>query len=80
MIQDSELGKKSHYSFDYDPSKLFPVPRGKKRLDIAITDNHLPFYGFDIWNHYEVSWLNAKGKPIVALAEIIYACDTPNII
>jgi len=80
MLQYSELGKETQYSFTYDPNKLFPVPRSKKRLDIAIKDNNLPFYGFDIWNHYEVSWLNSKGKPMVALAEIIYACDTPNLI
>jgi len=40
----------------------------------------LPFTGFDLWNHYEVSWLNAKGKPIVALAEIRYPCESPQII
>lgn len=40
----------------------------------------LPFSGADIWNHYEVSWLNAKGKPQVATAEIIYGCESPCII
>lgn len=80
IIQHSELGKKSEYSATYDPGILFPVPRSKKRRDIAISEDNLPFYGFDIWNHYEVSWLNEKGKPIVGLAEIIYSCNTPNII
>lgn len=76
----SELGKKSEYSRSYDPDRLFPVARQLKRNDIGVEEGKLPFYGFDIWNHYEVSWLNEKGKPIVALAEIVYACDTPNII
>ena len=76
----SELGKKSAYKDHYDPKLLFPVARQLKRADIGIKADTLPFYGFDIWNHYEVSWLNEKGKPIVALAEIIYACNTPNII
>ncbi len=40
----------------------------------------LPFFGFDCWNHYEVSWLNDKGKPIVATAEIYYDCASPMII
>ena len=40
----------------------------------------LPFYGIDLWNHYEVSWLNSKGKPMVAIAEIVYDCSSPSII
>lgn len=78
--EQSELGRKSDYNATYDPSKLFAVPRQLKREDIGVKDTQLPFYGFDIWNHYEVSWLNERGKPVVALAEIIYGCDTPNII
>lgn len=75
----SELGKKSEYDPFYNPDKLFPIPRKAKRDEMGVPDV-LPFYGFDLWNHYEVSWLNEKGKPIVALAEILYGCDTLNII
>lgn len=75
----SELGKKTTYDSHYQPGHLFPIPRSEKRREIGIT-GALPFYGYDVWNHYEVSWLNAKGKPIVAVAEIIYACDSLNII
>lgn len=77
--EHSELGKKSEYDPFYNPDKLFPIPRKAKRDEIGVPDL-LPFYGFDLWNHYEVSWLNEKGKPIVALAEILYGCETPNII
>ena len=81
MIENnSELGKKSTYNAHYDPSCLFPVPRAGKRLEIGIDPDNTPFYGFDIWNHYEVSWLNEKGKPVVSLAEIIYDCSSPNIV
>lgn len=75
----SELGKKTPYISQYDSSLLFPIARSTKRHEIGVIDT-LPFFGFDIWNHYEVSWLNEKGKPIVALAEIIYSCDSKNII
>lgn len=75
----SELGKKSEYDPHYNPDKLYPIPRKGKRDEIGVPSK-LPFYGMDIWNHYEVSWLNAKGKPMVALAEIQYNCDTPNIV
>jgi 7-cyano-7-deazaguanine reductase len=77
--ENSELGKKSEYDPFYNPDKLFPISRKAKRDEINVPDV-LPFYGFDLWNHYEVSWLNEKGKPIVAIAEILYSCDTPNII
>lgn len=75
----SELGKKAEYDPHYNPDKLFPIPRKLNRDKIQVPDK-LPFYGFDIWNHYEVSWLNEKGKPVVGLAEIIYSCDSPHII
>lgn len=77
--EQSELGKKSEYDPFYNPDKLFPIPRQVKRDEIGVPKD-LPFIGFDLWNHYEVSWLNEKGKPVIALAEIIYSCDTPNII
>lgn len=77
--EQSELGKKTNYDAQYNPDKLFPMPRQAKRDEIGVK-GELPFYGIDIWNHYEVSWLDQKGKPIVAIAEIIYGCESPNII
>jgi 7-cyano-7-deazaguanine reductase len=74
-----ELGKKSAYESTYNPKKLFPIARNIKRAEILIPPK-LPFTGYDIWNHYELSWLNSKGKPQLALAQIIYSCDSPNII
>jgi 7-cyano-7-deazaguanine reductase len=76
----SELGKASAYDATYNPDKLFPIARKKNREALGIFTLLLPFYGFDFWNHYEVSWLNEKGKPIVAIAEIIYECTSINII
>lgn len=78
--EQSELGKKSEYDSTYNPNKLYPIAREINRKAIGIHSSELPFYGFDYWNHYEVSWLNEKGKPIVAVAEIIYGCDSVNII
>lgn len=78
--EQSELGKKSEYDSQYNPDKLFVISREAKRVEINIDPNHLPFYGFDCWNHYEVSWLNPKGKPHVAIAEIYYDCHSPMIV
>ena len=78
--QSLPLGKKSTYINHYDASLLFAIPRISKRQEIGVDDNNLPFFGFDIWNHYEVSWLNLNGKPMIAIAEIIYPCTSKNII
>lgn len=76
----SELGKKTDYNPSYNPGRLYPILRAGKRKEIGVDPNALPFSGFDCWNHYEVSWLNRKGKPMVATAEIYYDCRSLFII
>lgn len=80
MANQSELGQKSGYDSHYNPDRLYPIPRAPKRREINLDPDTLTFYGFDCWNHYEVSWLNSRGKPIVATAVIIYDCHSPCII
>jgi len=75
----SALGKPSAYVDHYDASLLFPIPRAPKRQEIGIK-GALPFLGLDIWNAYEVSWLNSRGKPQIALATFMVPADSPNII
>jgi 7-cyano-7-deazaguanine reductase len=43
-------------------------------------DDVLPFDGVDIWHNYEASWLNAKGKPQVAIVQLIVPCSSPYLI
>jgi 7-cyano-7-deazaguanine reductase len=76
----SELGKIAEYDISYNPDRLYPIPRADQRREIGIDENALPFTGYDCWNHYEVSWLNEKGKPIAAIAEIVYDCTSPFIV
>ncbi|MQA41439.1 NADPH-dependent 7-cyano-7-deazaguanine reductase QueF [Rugamonas aquatica] len=77
----SPLGKTSAYRTDYAPELLFPIPRQGKRDEIGLgSGSTLPFFGVDIWNAYEISWLNARGKPQVAIARITVPADSPNII
>jgi 7-cyano-7-deazaguanine reductase len=80
LANNSELGKKSISDETYNPDRLFFIPREEKRREIGVDPNDLPFKGFDCWNHYEVSWLNEKGKPLVAIAEIVYGCASPCIV
>jgi len=77
---ESELGKKSTYDATYNPDRLYPIPRAGKRQEIGINPASPPFFGFDCWNHYEVSWLNEKGKPMVGIGEIVYDCNSPKLI
>ncbi|MCH8531547.1 MAG: NADPH-dependent 7-cyano-7-deazaguanine reductase QueF [Saccharospirillum sp.] len=77
--ESSPLGKQSAYIAEYDPSLLFPIERQAKREEIGIA-GELPFEGVDIWNAYEVSWLNEKGKPVVAMAEFFIPAHSPCLI
>ena len=74
------LGQKTDYISEYSAELLFPIARVDKWEEMNIESERLPFYGEDIWNAYEVSWLNAKGKPIVAIVEFRLPHDSPNII
>jgi len=75
----SPLGKTSAYRTDYAPELLFPIARQGKRDELGLSGT-LPFYGVDIWNAYEISWLNQRGKPQVAIARITVPADSPNIV
>ncbi|MDT7522756.1 NADPH-dependent 7-cyano-7-deazaguanine reductase QueF [Rhodoferax sp. TBRC 17198] len=77
--EQSQLGKSSAYVDQYDASLLFPIPRAGKRAEIGIT-GAAPFFGADMWTAFELSWLNLRGKPQVALAHFTIPAETPNII
>ena len=77
--EQSTLGKASSYPDRYDPGLLFPIPRAPKRAEIGI-DTQPPFMGADLWTAYELSWLNLRGKPQVAIAQVVVPCESPNII
>lgn len=78
--QHSPLGKPTEYRANYAPELLYPIPRQLKRDELGIMPSELPFSGEDIWNAYELSWLNPKGKPVVALACFRVPADSPNLI
>jgi 7-cyano-7-deazaguanine reductase len=77
--EQSPLGKNSAYQTEYAPELLFPIPRQQKRDELGLTGT-LPFFGVDIWNAYELSWLNMRGKPQVAIATFTVPADSPNIV
>jgi 7-cyano-7-deazaguanine reductase len=77
--EQSQLGKASAYIDQYDASLLFPIPRAGKRAEIGIA-TAVPFFGADLWTAFELSWLNTRGKPQVALVHFVVPCESVNII
>jgi 7-cyano-7-deazaguanine reductase len=75
----SSLGKATTYPEQYDASLLFPIPRAAARAKLGL-DTSLPFLGADLWTAFELSWLNARGKPQLALAHFTVPCESTNII
>ena len=77
--EDSQLGKPAPYVDRYDASLLFPISRAPKREELGLF-GQVPFFGADLWTAFELSWLNMRGKPQVAIAHVTVPCETPNIV
>ena len=84
---DSTLGRNVEYPSAYDPGLLFPIPRSQGRRGLirdangdSTGEEFMPFIGHDRWHAYEISWLNAKGKPQVAMATITVPAYSPFLI
>ena len=76
---DLLLGVDTVYPSCYNPLLLCSIPRLQGRQAMGI-DSGVLFYGFDLWTAYELSWLDPKGKPMVAIADISMPCDTENLV
>ncbi|MEA9392495.1 NADPH-dependent 7-cyano-7-deazaguanine reductase QueF [Acerihabitans sp. TG2] len=74
------LGKPTAYRDHYDATLLQGVPRALNRDPLGIDGDNLPFHGADIWTLYELSWLNEKGVPQVAVGEISLNATSLNLI
>jgi len=79
MNIETPLGRTTDYPVDYDPDLLFPISRSDSRTGLGLAGD-LPFSGVDIWNAWDLSWLDAAGKPRVATAEISVPADSTHII
>lgn len=76
----SPLGRVVDIPDRVDARVLFAIPRAEARAEIGIDATALPFIGADIWNAYELSWLDQRGKPRVAIAELRVPCESPNLV
>ena len=79
-LKSLKLGQKTEYASQYDRTLLQPVPRALNRDGLGITQNQPFTIGADIWTAYEISWLNEKGLPQVAIADIYLNYQSQNLI
>lgn len=75
----SPLGRQVAAARKYDPSLLFAMPRTEGRARLGLGEA-LPFFGCDVWNAYELSWLDVRGKPHVALGRFVVPADSTSIV
>jgi len=80
LPHDVPLGRSVDYPRHYDPGLLFPIPRAAGRAALGIDTGALPFAGHDRWHAYELSWLDARGKPRVATATFTVPADSPQLV
>ncbi|WP_312997144.1 NADPH-dependent 7-cyano-7-deazaguanine reductase QueF [Leclercia sp.] len=74
------LGKTTAYRDIYDASLLQGVPRSLNRDPLGLKADNLPFHGGDIWTMYELSWLNARGLPQVAVGHVELDYTSVNLV
>ncbi|MCC8378519.1 NADPH-dependent 7-cyano-7-deazaguanine reductase QueF [Xenorhabdus sp. PB30.3] len=74
------LGKPTSYCDTYEPALLQAVPRSMNREPLGLYPDNLPFYGADIWTMYELSWLNSRGVPQVAIGHVSLNAASENLI
>lgn len=79
-LEGLTLGKPTQYHDSYQPALLQAVPRSLNREPLGLYQDTLPFTGADIWTLYELSWLNSKGLPQVAVGEVVLDADSVNLI
>ena len=77
--QDSPLGRATDYPDHYDASLLFPIARAGERAALGIAAA-TPFTGVDLWTAYEISWLDPRGKPQLAIGSLRVPADSPAIV
>ena len=90
MSQDEEkplstgpLGLSGDYAEGYSAALLHPMPRAEGRMAVGLEvslESETVSFGKDLWTGYEFSWLDTKGKPVVAGLKIVVDCATTNIV
>ena len=78
-MSTNPLGQTTEYPQEYAPDVLFPIPRSEGRSALGL-ETPLPFTGIDIWNAWELTWLDSSGRPVAAIATMRIDAASPNIV
>jgi len=78
-LDQSPLGKPTNHLGHYDRALLYAVPRAPQRAALGISGT-LPFAGADLWTAYELSWLDRRGKPDIAVGMFRVPAESANIV
>lgn len=78
-MAENPLGKNIPFPEQYSPELLLPIPRRENRSQLGLGAS-LPFSGVDVWNAYELSWLETTGKPAVAILRMTVPCESPFLV
>jgi len=73
------LGKATVYVEGHDPGLLFTVDREPQRRTLPLAAQG-PLAGHDRWTAWEASWLDATGKPQVAVVRFVVPAASPRIV
>ena len=69
------LGRQVSSPNRYTPDLLEPIDRAAQRRAAGLEASR--FRGEDVWRCHEVSWLNARGRPVVSPLRIRVPCTSP---
>lgn len=74
------LGQETGYESRYNPALLHPIERAISRAHLGLAGEALPFSGVDEWWGFELSWLNSKGVPQVAVGRFTFPHSSPAMV
>ena len=73
------LGRQTPPVQAYSPDILYAIPRSTGRAALGLPGPDR-FYGIDLWHAYELSWLDAAGKPVSRVGRFLVPAASPNIV
>lgn len=79
-MADNPLGKTTLYPLSYEPALLAAIERSDNRHTLGLQNDSLPFFGADIWNAYEISCLDTRGKPMAFIGRFVFPADSETLI
>ena len=74
------LGQNTAIPQHYTPEVLDPIPRRLGRDTLGLDEASLPFHGEDVWNAWELAWLDESGAAHAGVARLMLPCTSPNLI